>query len=134
MFERTIISRLREWAGEKDRKPLILRGARKVGKTTLVNLFSGEFDQFISMNLEKATDKHLFEEDQPFSQLVDAIFFINNTEKNKGKTLIFIDEIQNSPAAVAKMRYFYEECKDLYVIADGSLWSHLLIVLSLSLV
>jgi predicted AAA+ superfamily ATPase len=126
MFERTIISRLREWAGEKDRKPLVLRGARQVGKTTLVNLFSGEFDQFISMNLEKATDKHLFEEDQPFSQLVDAIFFINNTEKNKGKTLIFIDEIQNSPAAVAKMRYFYEECKDLYVIAAGSLLESLI--------
>jgi len=121
MFSREALSGLKVWATEKDRKPLVLRGVRQAGKTSLVNIFSGDFDHYIYFNLEKGDQRKFFEEDRPFSEFVDAIFFLWNIERNFGKTLIFIDEIQNSPAAVAKLRYFYEEAKDLYVVAAGSL-------------
>ena len=53
MYNRTIIDKLRSWAQERDRKPLVLRGARQVGKTTAVEIFAIEFDQYIYLNLEK---------------------------------------------------------------------------------
>jgi len=121
MFYRNNIEKLRSWAEEKDRKPLVLRGARQVGKTTLVEMFAREFDQYIYLNLEKEKENKLFDGSFDIPNLLDAIFFIKDTEKSKGKTLLFIDEIQNSPLAVATLRYFYEEAKNLYVIAAGSL-------------
>lgn len=126
MYNRTIINKLRVWAHEKDRKPLVLRGARQVGKTTVVEIFAQEFDQYIYLNLEKEEEKDLFNERFTFSQLLDAIFFLKNAEKNKGKTLLFIDEIQNAPNAVSKLRFFYEEAKHIHVIAAGSLLESLI--------
>jgi predicted AAA+ superfamily ATPase len=122
MFSRKIITSLREWAADEDRKPLILRGARQVGKTTAVEIFAGEFDHFIYLNLERKEDAGIFERNLPGADLIQAIFFMNNlTYAETGKTLLFIDEIQNSPQAVAMMRYFYESAKNLYVAAAGSL-------------
>lgn len=122
MFYRNVITKLREWAEEENRKPLILRGARQVGKTTAVDIFSKEFEHYIYLNLEKKEDAEIFDRNLSFEKLTQAIFFTKNISfaKNK-KTLLFIDEIQNSPAAVAMMRYFYESAKSLYVIAAGSL-------------
>lgn len=121
MFSRLAIEKLEKWAAGKDRKPLVLRGARQVGKTTLVEIFSKNFDQYIYMNLELDNDKQLFEKSSDIHELTDAIFFLKNKTKNAGKTLLFIDEIQNSPKAVSWLRYFYENVKHLYVIAAGSL-------------
>lgn len=121
MFYRNNIEKLRDWAKEKDRKPLVLRGARQVGKTTLVEMFANEFDQYIYLNLEKEKESKLFDGSFDIPNLLDAIFFLKDAEKGKGKTLLFIDEIQNSPKAVATLRYLYEEAKHLYVIAAGSL-------------
>ncbi len=121
MFYRNDIAKLRNWAKEKNRKPLILRGARQVGKTTLVELFSKDFDQYIYLNLEKANERNIFDGTFDIPKLLDAIFFLKDAKKDGGKTLLFIDEIQNSPNAVATLRYFYEEAKHLYVIAAGSL-------------
>lgn len=121
MFYRNNIDKLRNWAKQKDRKPLVLRGARQTGKTTLVNMFAREFDQYIYLNLEKEKENKLFDGSFDIPTLLDAIFFLKDAEKNKEKTLLFIDEIQNSPKAVATLRYLYEEAKNLYVIAAGSL-------------
>ncbi len=121
MFYRNDIDKLRAWAAEKNRKPLVLRGARQTGKTTLVNIFAKDFDQYIYLNLEKEEEKKLFDGSFNIPKLLDAIFYIKNAEKGKGKTLLFIDEIQNSPNAVATLRYLYEEAPQLYVIAAGSL-------------
>ena len=126
MINRTITKNLRDWAKENDRKPLILRGARQVGKTTVVRQFANDFDQYIELNLEKTEDRQIFEDDYPLPKLLDAIFFLKDADKNLSKTLIFIDEIQNSPKAVSKLRYFYEEAKHLYVIAAGSLLESLI--------
>lgn len=121
MFYRNQLQSLRKWAQQSDRKPLVLRGARQVGKTTLVQLFAKEFDQYIYLNLEKKEEQNIFKASYNISKLVDAIFFLKNKKKAEQKTLLFIDEIQNSSNAVASLRYFYEEVKDLYVIAAGSL-------------
>lgn len=121
MFYRNQLQSLRKWAQQKDRKPLVLRGARQVGKTTLVELFAKEFDQYIYLNLEKEEEQNLFNASYNIPKLIDAIFFLKNEKKGQEKTLLFIDEIQNNSNAVASLRYFYEEAKDLYVIAAGSL-------------
>lgn len=107
-------------AKKNNRKPLVLRGARQVGKTTVVNLFAEEFEQYIYLNLELKEDRDIFETDSSVSEIFDAILFLK--EKQRGKeTLLFIDEIQNSSKAVAQLRYFFEEIPELYVIAAGSL-------------
>lgn len=121
MFNRDIIQDLQNWAAKPSRKPLILRGARQVGKTTTVNLFSKEFDQYIYLNLEKVEQRDIFERQYPFADLLTTLFIFAQKRRKGGRTLIFIDEIQNSPKAVALLRYFYEEASDLFVIAAGSL-------------
>jgi predicted AAA+ superfamily ATPase len=121
MFERNALIKLKEWRDNPERKPLVLRGARQVGKTTLVNLFSREFNEFVSLNLEKEEEKAIFENSKNISELISAIFFIKEKLLSTENTLIFIDEIQNSIKAVAWLRYFYEEAPQYYVIAAGSL-------------
>jgi uncharacterized protein len=121
MFKRDILDELQKWASKTSRKPLVLRGARQVGKTTVVQMFSKEFDHYIYLNLEKEEQREIFELNYPFADLLTALFIFSQKKRNGGKTLIFIDEIQNSPKAIALLRYFYEEANDLYVIAAGSL-------------
>lgn len=126
MFDRHIIKELRKWGTKPNRKPLVLRGARQVGKTTVVNIFSEDFDQYIYLNLEKEEHRKIFENIYPFPDLLTTLFIFAGKQRNAGKTLIFIDEIQNSPKAVALLRYFYEEANDLFVIAAGSLLESIL--------
>jgi predicted AAA+ superfamily ATPase len=121
VFRRDILQELKKWAGKSNRKPLVLRGARQVGKTTAIEMFSKDFDQYIYLNLEKASDRQIFEKDYPFSDLLSSMFIFAGKKRAGGRTLIFIDEIQNSPRAVALLRYFFEEANDLYVITAGSL-------------
>jgi predicted AAA+ superfamily ATPase len=122
MFYRNAITELRKWASMEDRKPLILRGARQVGKTTAVDMFAKDFDLYMSLDLEKKEEAALFNKNLSVEELIQAIFFIKNVSYSKNKKiLLFIDEIQNSPSAVAMMRYFYESPKNLYVIGAGSL-------------
>ena len=122
MFNRKIIKELENWALRENRKPLILRGARQVGKTTLINQFSKQFDEYIYLNLETDEDKKLFYNFKNVDELVQAIFFIKNKKFNKNsKTLLFIDEIQESPKAIEMLRYFYEKIPELFVVAAGSL-------------
>ena len=122
MFTRTAINYLRQWANKEERKPLVLRGARQVGKTTLVKLFAKEFDVYIYLNLEENENAELFAADCSFDDLLAGIFFKANVPQDSNKrTLIFIDEIQNEPKAVQALRYFYEKRSDIFVIAAGSL-------------
>lgn len=126
MFNRDALSDLRKWKNNVNRKPLVLRGARQVGKTTLVNLFAQEFEQYIYLNLDIPENSDLFNESKNIDELVDGIFLLHNKLKSSSQNLIFIDEIQNSPAAVGWLRYFYEEKKHLFVIAAGSLLESLI--------
>ena len=127
MFKRTAIRYLRQWAEKEERKPLVLRGARQVGKTTLVELFAKEFDTYIYLNLEEKETAGLFAADYSFEDLLAGIYFKAKEKQDTHKrTLIFIDEIQNEPKAVQTLRYFYEKRPDLYVIAAGSLLESLM--------
>ena len=123
MFERNIIKKLEQWVAKSNHKPLILRGSRQVGKTTLVDSFAQNFENYLYLNFEKSPSAiALFEKEQEISDLLAEIFLFCNKENNGGKTLLFIDEIQNSRAAITKLRYFFEaKLPDLYVVAAGSL-------------
>ena len=78
-----------------------------MGKTTLVELFSKDFDHYIYLNLEEKDSARLFTEDYPFEDLLAGIFFkAGVSQDNHKRTLIFIDEIQNVPQAVQALRYF----------------------------
>jgi uncharacterized protein len=126
MFKRLALSKLHEWKNQTDRKPLILRGARQVGKTTLVEIFAKEYKQFIELNLDKIEEREIFEKNQTFDEILSAIFLIKGKTKSIKSTLIFIDEIQNSHRAVEILRYFYEEARNIHVIAAGSLLESLI--------
>lgn len=126
MFRRIAQKYLYEWAQKEERKPLVLCGARQVGKTTLVKMFAADFDHYIYLNLEEKEDAELFAADSSFDDLLVGIFFKANIPIDSSRTLIFIDEIQNEPKAVQALRYFYEKRPDLYVIAAGSLLESLM--------
>ena len=122
MFQRKALENLQKWALKPNRKPLVLRGARQVGKTTLVNEFARQFDTYLYLNLENSRANMLFEDDFSMDELVAQIFLFCNKPREQGKSvLLFIDEIQCSSAAVVRLRYFYEETPDLFVVAAGSL-------------
>jgi len=121
MFYRNFVFLLREWAANPRRKPLIIRGARQVGKTTVVEKFAEEFDTFLHLNLERQADRNVFGENDSAADVLTAIYLLKNKPRKAGRVLLFIDEIQFSPKAVALLRYFYEDLPDLYVIAAGSL-------------
>lgn len=116
-----------KWKKSNRRKPLVLRGARQVGKTTLIHEFAKEYDQYIHLNLEKHKDKSLFYNYTGVHQILEALLLEYDLQPpTEKKTLLFIDEIQESPEAIALLRYFYEELPELHVIAAGSLLEHAL--------
>ncbi len=121
MFNRSALTYLEQWKTSSNRKPLIIRGARQVGKTTLVKQFAKTYKQHISLNLEKESDRNFFEITDDVKKIVETLFLSKNLSSNVNDTLLFIDEIQESPKAIHLLRYFYEEIPDLHIISAGSL-------------
>jgi predicted AAA+ superfamily ATPase len=123
MIPRKLLTNLRQWAQKKNRKPLVIRGARQVGKTTLVKEFAKEFDEFVMLNLERADDKRIFEIAETPQQVMELLRLTRlHTEASAtaSRILLFIDEIQSEPKAIGMLRYFYEDMPELFVIAAGS--------------
>ncbi len=118
---RNAIKKLEEWKLSKNRKPLLIRGARQVGKTTLIRQFSRQFDQYIELNLEKKADRDLFSLTDNIDDLLSVIYLYKQMPVSEKPTLLFIDEIQESPKAIALLRFFYEDKPQLFVVAAGSL-------------
>ncbi len=122
MFKRKLLLELEKWRQNIPRKPLVIRGARQVGKTTLVNQFAAQYEQYIYLNLELTEDKEPFENFTSIENLINTIFFLKNkTLSKKNSTLLFIDEIQEVPKALNILRYFYELAPEISVIAAGSM-------------
>ena len=122
MFKRQLLLELEKWRQNMPRKPLVIRGARQVGKTTLVNQFAAQYDQYIYLNLELSEDKEPFENFTSIENLINTLFFLKNkTLGKKNTTLLFIDEIQEVPKALNILRYFYELAPEISVIAAGSM-------------
>ena len=125
MYKRQTYKALVEWKAGTTRKPLIIRGARQVGKSTLVQQFAKNYKHYISLNLERKEDIKYFIDFTDAITLVNALFTKYSISFNeKEDTLLFIDEIQASPKAIALLRYFYEDVPKLHVIAAGSLLEH----------
>lgn len=103
-------------------KPIIMRGARQVGKTTIAEQFGAYFEHFVPINLEKdPAIAEIFAGDLDPKRLVKLISIHTQKQIIPGQTLLFIDEIQEAPRAITALRYFYEEMPELHVIAAGSL-------------
>ncbi|MDO4510358.1 MAG: AAA family ATPase [Bacteroidales bacterium] len=121
MHKRTLLESLRVWKNKDGRKPLVLRGARQVGKTTLVMEFAKEFNHFISLNLEHADDAALFNTYSRVDDMLRFLFLKNGiARKDASSILIFIDEIQENAKAVGFLRFFYEQAPWLHVVAARS--------------
>ena len=110
------------WKNSPRRKPLIIRGARQVGKTWLVEkVLSKEFDHFVTVDLETRRDLHrYFEQNLEPKNILKGLEFVTG-RIIPGKTLLFLDEIQACPRAIMALRYFYEKMPELHVVAAGSL-------------
>ncbi len=122
-MKRLIENKLLDWKNSQRRKPLIVRGARQVGKTYSVEKFGREaFNNLVTVDLEKNRDLHgIFSGDLDPYRIMSELEIFLNKKIIPGKTLLFFDEIQNCPRAVMALRYFYEDCPELHVIAAGSL-------------
>ncbi|MCU0339272.1 MAG: AAA family ATPase [Spirosomaceae bacterium] len=121
MIYRKITEKLDKWRLSSRRKPLILRGARQVGKTTTVHEFSKKYAQYIYVNLERDEFFAIFNENHSLDIIVEKLFFKTKQDPRNNDTLLFIDEIQVSPKAINLLRYFYEDYPQYHVIAAGSL-------------
>ncbi len=118
---------LTNWKNRTTRKPLILRGARQVGKTFLIDEFGKKnFKTYLKVNLEENEEvKNLFNINNA-KQIIENLSILFQVKIEPSETLLFIDEIQTSPKAISTLRYFYEQIPDLHVIAAGSLLDHAL--------
>lgn len=121
-FKRHIDKYLEDWKISSNRKPLLVRGARQVGKSSAVRHLGEGFKYFIEINLERQGNiKTLFGDNLDIKKLCSQLSAIYNTPIIPGETLLFIDEIQESQRALSSLRYFYENYPELHVVAAGSL-------------
>lgn len=121
-MERAAIAELYEWKSRPDRKPLIVRGARQVGKTWLILDFARKaYKQYVYVNFEEDDFlNRVFENDFDIERIITAISIRTQKEIDKDTLLIF-DEIQGAPRGVTSLKYFCEKARDYHVIAAGSL-------------
>lgn len=121
-YKRHIDLYLEEWKNSSNRKPLLIRGARQVGKSSAVRHLGESFKYFIEINLERQGNiKTLFGENLDIKKLCSQLSAVYNTPIIPEETLLFIDEIQESQRAITSLRYFYEDYPELHVVAAGSL-------------
>ncbi len=112
---------LGKWKKKPNKKPLVIRGGRQVGKTYLVRSFAGEFINLVEINFERNPEiGQLFSSNDPV-KIIKLLGLQYKQEIVPGNTLLFLDEIQGQPAVLATLRYFYEEMPGLHIIAAGSL-------------
>jgi predicted AAA+ superfamily ATPase len=125
-MDRNALEYLKQWKTRASRKPLVMRGARQVGKTFLVREFAREFENYLEINCE--TDLHIasYFKGNDLNEIIKLLSLHYAADIIPGKTLLFFDEIQATPELFAKLRYFYELMPDLHVIAAGSLLEFIL--------
>jgi predicted AAA+ superfamily ATPase len=122
-MERTAIKYLYQWKSKENRKPLVIRGARQVGKTWLMKEFGQkEYAQIAYVNFESSKIlKDLFFEDYNINRIINAIEIETGVKINARDTLIVLDEIQEAKGGITSLKYFYENTPEIHVIAAGSL-------------
>jgi predicted AAA+ superfamily ATPase len=121
-MKRLIDWHLLQWKDYRFRKPLLVRGARQVGKTYAIRKFGHHFENFVEINFEKITDaKYAFDKGLAPEKIIQGLIALTGKNIIPGKTLLFFDEVQECPAAIQALRYFHEEMPSQHVIAAGSL-------------
>ena len=123
-MKRLITDQLSSWAQSPRRKPLLLRGARQVGKTWAVEDFGERHfgGRLRTIDLEKRRDLHrIFSDDLTVTRMLSQLELALDARIEPGRDALFLDEIQACPRAIVALRYFYEELPALHVIAAGSL-------------
>jgi uncharacterized protein len=121
-MKRDLLNNLNEWKNSNRRKPLILRGARQVGKSWLAKELGRSFSYFAEINFDRNPELgEFFITTKDPKKLISLISDYLDINIIPGETLLFLDEIQNCPNAIKALRYFYEELPQLHVLAAGSL-------------
>lgn len=123
LLERFIMKDLIKWKDSKSRKPLILKGARQVGKTYIIKEFAkNNYDDMAYFNFDHDEDLYnLFDKTKDPKRIIEQLVFIHGKAILPGKTLIFFDEIQECPNALNSLKYFQEEANEYHIICAGSL-------------
>ncbi len=127
-MKRNALESLIRWKSSEDRKPMVLKGARQVGKTWLMKEFGrSAYDSFVYFNFDEEVElKSIFEANKNPQRIVELLSLIAGEKILPEKTLIIFDEIQECPPALNTLKYFKEKANDYHVIAAGSLLGTLL--------
>jgi predicted AAA+ superfamily ATPase len=122
-MERKAYLKLLQWKNHEDRKPLVVKGARQVGKTWLVSEFGKrEYKSFVYINCDSNEKiSELFDHDFDITRILRGLSAVSNVEIKPNETLVFLDEIQEIPRTVQSLKYFCEDAPDYHIIAAGSL-------------
>ena len=127
-MRRNAIQELVTWKSSEDRKPMVLKGARQVGKTWLMKEFGQNYyDSYVYFNFDEEDElKSIFEANKNPQRIIELLSLIAGKKILQGKTLIIFDEIQECPEALNTLKYFKEKANEYHVIAAGSLLGTLL--------
>ena len=122
-MQRTAIKKLKEWKDEKDHKPLIIEGARQVGKTWLMKEFGKQcYEQVVYLHFDNNPElAAVFEHDYKIPRLIEAFEILSGIKINPDNTLIIFDEVQECPRALTSLKYFNENAPEYDIVAAGSL-------------
>jgi len=122
-FKRKIYKSLKQWKAKKGRKPLLLMGARQIGKTTILRSFAkSEYNDFLYLNFERQLNLHeFFKGDKDPQSILDQLSLMHGNEIKPQTTLLILDEIQECRDALIALKYFAEELPSIHIIAAGSL-------------
>lgn len=127
-MKRNAIQELVAWKSSEDRKPMVLKGARQVGKTWLMKEFGQNYyDSYVYFNFDEEDElKSIFEANKNPQRIIELLSLITGEKILPEKTLIIFDEIQECPEALNTLKYFKEKANEYHVIAAGSLLGTLL--------
>ena len=128
LMKRNAIQALINWKSNEDRKPMVLKGARQVGKTWLMKEFGKTYyDSFVYFNFDEEDElKSIFEANKNPHRIIELLSMIAGEKILPGQTLVIFDEIQECPEALNSLKYFREKANEYHVVAAGSLLGTLL--------
>lgn len=127
-MKRNAINALIQWKSSEDRKPMVLKGARQVGKTWLMKEFGQScYQHTVYFNFDEEDElKSIFETNKNPQRIIELLSMIAGEKILPGETLVIFDEIQECPAALNALKYFKEKANEYHVISAGSLLGTLL--------
>jgi len=127
-MKRNAIEALLKWKNDEERKPMVLKGARQVGKTWLMKEFGRSYyDNYVYFNFDEEDElQSIFETNKNPKRIIELLSLVAGEKILPGTTLVIFDEIQECPSALNALKYFKEKANEYHVIAAGSLLGTLL--------